>query len=84
MEDNNYNAFVLALSLAITAPTDEMAQSTLSMAQDFSLNLDEIQFAKAKKVVSKANKSGQLDELIAEKGKIIGDITEAYIRSQNA
>jgi len=84
MEDNNYNAFVLALSLAITAPTDEMAQSTLSMAQDFSVNLDEIQFAKAKKVVDKANRLGQLDELISEKGNIIAKLMLNLNGEENA
>jgi len=84
MEDNNFNAFVFALSLAITAPSEKYSQHCLSIAQDFSLPLDEIQFAKAKRLVAKANKEGTLEVLITEKGKIVGDLIQQHKGGQNA
>lgn len=46
--ENNYQALVAALKLAVTAPTNEQAQECVEMAKGFasSLSLDEIERAK--------------------------------------
>ena len=45
---NNYEAFVIALRLAITAPTDSKSQECVSMAEQLAQRLtpDEIEQAK--------------------------------------
>jgi len=47
--DNFYNALVLALKLAISAPTEEQAQRAIKDAQLFADNLSEIEVERAKK-----------------------------------
>lgn len=47
--DNDYDALVLALKLAISAPTEEQAQRALADAQLFADNLSEIEVERAKK-----------------------------------
>ena len=46
--ENDYQALVSALKLAVTAPTDEQAQDCIEMAEGFasSLSLEEIERAK--------------------------------------
>jgi hypothetical protein len=46
--ENNYQALVTALKLAVTAPTDEQAQDCIEMAEGFasSLSPEKIQRAK--------------------------------------
>ncbi len=47
--DNFYDALVLALKLAISAPTEEQAQRAIKDAQLFADNLSEIEVERAKK-----------------------------------
>ena len=47
--DNDYDALVLALKLAISAPTEEQSQRALADAQLFADNLSEIEVERAKK-----------------------------------
>ena len=47
--DNFYDALVLALKLAISAPTEEQAQRAITHAQSFADNLSEIEVERAKK-----------------------------------
>ena len=47
--DNDYDALVLALKLAISAPTEEQAQRALADAQLIADNLSEIEVERAKK-----------------------------------
>lgn len=84
MEDNNYNAFVYALALAVYSPSETYAQRCLAIAKDFSLPLDDIQFAKAKREVDAANNNGELIHLIMAKSQIVGEMLETYERSKNA
>ena len=46
--ENNYQALVAALKLAVTAPTDEQAQECVEMAEGFasSLSPEKIELAK--------------------------------------
>ena len=48
---NNYEALVLALRLAIDAPTEEQAQRAVQMAEDFASSLSELEVERAKKEV---------------------------------
>ena len=48
---NNYEALVLALRLAIDAPTEEQAQRTVAMAEDLASSLSELEVERAKKEV---------------------------------
>lgn len=50
---NDYEAFVLALELAVSAPTDEQSQKALEMAESIAPNLTDIEIARAKKQVEK-------------------------------
>jgi len=75
MEDHNYHAFVYALSLAILAD-DDISVECLSLAQDLSLNLDEIQFKKAKKLIDHACKNDTLEEVKSISAQIIGDLLD--------
>ena len=47
--DNLYDALVLALKLAISAPTEEQSQRAFTHAQSFADNLSEIEVERAKK-----------------------------------
>ena len=46
--DNFYDALVLALKLAISAPTEEQAKRAIKDAQSFAENLSEIEVERAK------------------------------------
>ena len=46
---NNYEALVLALRLAIDAPTEEQAQRAVAMAEDLASSLSELEVERAKK-----------------------------------
>jgi len=46
---NDYEALVLALRLAVTAPTDEKSQECLSMAEGFASKLSELEVERAKR-----------------------------------
>ena len=48
---NNYEALVLALRLAIDAPTEEQAQRAGAMAEDLASSLSELEVERAKKEV---------------------------------
>ena len=48
---NNYEALVLALELAVTAPTDEQSIKALEIAEDMQLRLTEIEVMRATKHV---------------------------------
>jgi|TARA_R110000868_G_scaffold184765_1_gene426407 hypothetical protein len=50
--ENNYQALVAALKLAVTAPTDEQAQECVEMAEGFALSLSSEQIQRAKKEAS--------------------------------
>ena len=47
--ENDYDALVMALRLAITAPTDDDAQKAVDLAIGFAANLSEFDVARAKK-----------------------------------
>ena len=47
--DNDYEALVMALRLAITAPNDDAAQKAVDLAIGFAQNLSEFDVARAKK-----------------------------------
>jgi hypothetical protein len=47
--ENNYQALVQALVLAITAPTEEQAHRATEMAEGFAAGLDEVTVERAKK-----------------------------------
>ena len=46
---NDYEALVLALRLAITAPNDEKSKECLSMAEGFASKLSELEVERAKR-----------------------------------
>jgi hypothetical protein len=71
MKDQIYNAFVVALSLSITAPNEELGREMLSAAEDIGASLTEAKVNKAKKIITKAIESGKLHDLIAEKGLLL-------------
>ena len=50
---NDYEALVLALRLAVTAPTDEKSQECLSMAEGFASKLSELEVERAKREAMK-------------------------------
>ena len=47
---NDFDALVQALTLAITAPTDEKAQEVTAIADSISRGMDELEVARAKKI----------------------------------
>mgnify|MGYP003651993114 FL=1 len=47
--ENNYQALVAALKLAVTAPTDEQAQECIEMAESFASSLSPEKIERAKK-----------------------------------
>ena len=47
--DNDYDALVLALRLAINAPDDDRAQECATMAEEIDLRLSEFDVERAKK-----------------------------------
>ena len=49
-----YDALVLALKLAISAPTEEQAKRAITHAQSFADNLSEIEVERAKKEAQEA------------------------------
>tara|TARA_R110002049_G_scaffold276967_1_gene455253 strand:+ start:308 stop:490 length:183 start_codon:yes stop_codon:yes gene_type:complete len=56
---NDYEALVLALTLAINAPDDVKAQQCVVMAESLAANLSELDVERAKKQASKeANNDG--------------------------
>ena len=46
---NDYDALVMALTLAVTAPNEEKSQEVLSMAEDIASRLSEFEVERAKK-----------------------------------
>ena len=46
---NHYEALVNALTLAITAPTEEKKEQCVAMAEQFAVQLSEVDVARAKK-----------------------------------
>lgn len=50
---NEYDALVLALKLAITAPDDAKATQCVEMAEQIAANMSEIEVERAKKQASK-------------------------------
>tara|TARA_Y100001968_G_scaffold261732_1_gene249661 strand:- start:545 stop:736 length:192 start_codon:yes stop_codon:yes gene_type:complete len=46
---NDYEALVLALTLSITAPTEEKSKQCVSMAEELAMNLSEIEIQRAKR-----------------------------------
>ncbi len=46
---NDYEALVLALRLAVTAPTDEKSKECSSMAEGFASKLSELEVERAKR-----------------------------------
>ena len=50
--ENNYQALVSALKLAVTAPTDEQAQECVEMAEGFASSLSPEKIKRAKKEAS--------------------------------
>jgi hypothetical protein len=47
---NDFDALVQALTLAITAPTDEKAQEVIAIADSLIQGMDELEVARAKKI----------------------------------
>ena len=54
-----YDALVLALKLAISAPTEEQAKRAITHAQSFADNLSEIEVERAKKEAQEALEGGE-------------------------
>ena len=50
---NDYEALVLALTLSITAPTEEKSKQCVSMAQELATKLSEIEVERAKREAKK-------------------------------
>tara|TARA_Y100001938_G_C7906642_1_gene337372 strand:+ start:222 stop:416 length:195 start_codon:yes stop_codon:yes gene_type:complete len=50
---NDYEALVLALTLSITAPTEEKSKQCVGMAEEFAMNLSEIEVERAKREAMK-------------------------------
>ena len=48
--ENSFDALVLALQLAITAPDEAKAAKCIKMADDIAKNMPEIEVARAKKL----------------------------------
>ena len=47
---NDYDAFVAALMLALTAPTEEKSEKAIALAESFQMNLTKEQIAAAKAI----------------------------------
>tara|TARA_B100001029_G_C15046829_1_gene447768 strand:- start:1590 stop:1772 length:183 start_codon:yes stop_codon:yes gene_type:complete len=50
---NDYEALVLALTLSITAPTEEKSKQCAAMAEELAMNLSEIEVERAKREAKK-------------------------------
>jgi len=50
---NDYDALVMALTLAITAPNDEKAAQCVEMAENIASSLSELEVERAKKEAQK-------------------------------
>ena len=50
---NDYEALVLALTLSITAPTEEKSKQCVDMAEELAMNLSEIEIERAKREAMK-------------------------------
>jgi hypothetical protein len=50
---NDYEALVLALQLAVSAPTDEKAKETVALAESLAATLTELEVARAKRQAEK-------------------------------
>ena len=51
---NDYEALVLALRLAVTAPTEEKSKQCLAMAEEFASKLNDLEVARAKREAEKS------------------------------
>ena len=51
---NDYEALLLALRLAVTAPTEEKSKQCLAMAEEFASKLNDLEVARAKREAEKS------------------------------
>jgi hypothetical protein len=59
---NNFDAFVLALRLAVGADTEENSAMCLTMAEEFALNLSEKEVARAKNMIERETGTLKLEK----------------------
>ena len=52
--DNDFDALVIALRLAVQAPTDEKAQEVIEIAEQIAVGMSEFEVERAKREASKA------------------------------
>ena len=57
----DYDALVLALTLSITAPTEEKSKQCVSMAEKLAANLSEIEVERAKREAMKKAEETELN-----------------------
>tara|TARA_Y100001963_G_C6641604_1_gene381253 strand:- start:101 stop:292 length:192 start_codon:yes stop_codon:yes gene_type:complete len=58
---NDYEALVLALTLSITAPTEEKSKQCVDMAEELAMNLSEIEIQRAKREAKKKAEEMELN-----------------------
>ena len=58
---NDYEALVLALTLSITAPTEEKSKQCVAMAEELAMNLSEIEVERAKRDAMKKAEQMELN-----------------------
>ena len=51
---NDYEALVIALRLAVTAPSEEKSKQCLAMAEEFASKLNDLEVARAKREAEKS------------------------------
>jgi hypothetical protein len=59
---NNYDALVSALTLAITAPTDEKAAQCIEIAEQMATGMSEIEVSRAKREAEQNANEVLIDE----------------------
>ena len=59
---NNYDALVSALTLAITAPTDEKAAQCIEIAEQMATGMSEIEVSRAKREAEQKANEVLIDE----------------------
>ena len=52
--DNDFDALVMALRLAVQAPTDEQAQEVIDIAERIAVGMSEFEIERAKREAAKA------------------------------
>jgi SHS2 domain-containing protein len=68
MKDKNYNAFIWALAMTITAP-DGKVKECLEVAEAIGNDLTLLEKARAKKIIEKAIENNTLEDILYESKK---------------